>query len=232
MERVRVVLCLGESFTYYLRISLRMTTNTSTSIYTFSSSNSNVHSGRRKFLQKMSAASAALALGVAGTASSQTTRGIEGRMAPELALDYWIDGDGKPSSFSVKESQGKWVFLKCFQNWCPGCHSSGFPTLKAFSDEFYGHPEVAIAGIQTVFEGYRSNTQEAVRELQLRYDLPVVMGHDPGNENEHDMPATMRSYRTGGTPWLILINPDGIVVYNGFHVDSDKLIDYVGTQIA
>lgn len=203
--------------------------NNSTSIVTASK---RATVDRRAFLRTLSVGSAALALGVGGKAHSQATRGIEGYMAPELALDYWIDGDGNPSSFSMQKERGKWVFLKCFQNWCPGCHSSGFPTLKAFSDEFYGNPKVAIAGIQTVFEGYSTNTVDAVRELQLRYDLPVVMGHDPGNRETHDVPTTMRNYRTGGTPWLILINPDGVVVYNGFHVDPDKLIEYVGSQIA
>lgn len=195
------------------------------------SKSARINTGRRAFLQTLSVSSAALGLGLSSKSWGQTTRGIEGYMAPELALDYWIDGNGEPSSFSVHEAKGKWVFLKCFQNWCPGCHSSGFPTLKAFSDEFHGHPKVAIAGIQTVFEGYLTNTVDAVRELQLRYDLPIVMGHDPGNRETHDVPSTMRNYRTGGTPWLILINPDGVVVYNGFHVDPDKLIDYVGSQI-
>ncbi len=158
-------------------------------------------------------------------------RGIEGRAAPELELDYWIDADGKPSSFSVKESRGKWVFLKCFQNWCPGCHSSGFPTLKAFADEFHEHPKVAIAGIQTVFEGHGSNTVDDVRKLQLRYDLPIVMGHDPGNPDTHDLPDTMKNYRTGGTPWLILINPEGRVFYNDFHVNRESLIEFVKVQL-
>jgi len=163
---------------------------------------------------------------------SKPVRGIEGQLAPELEFDYWIDKDGKPSSFSVVESRGKWVFLKCFQNWCPGCHSSGFPTLKAFSDEFHEHPEVAIAGIQTVFEGYSSNTLEDVRALQLRYELPIVMGHDPGNQDGERLPGTMRNYRTGGTPWLILIAPDGRVVFNDFHVSTQSLIDFVKKQVA
>lgn len=208
-----------------------MTTRTVEISKTMISANSQASKGRRQFLRTLSAGSAALALGAAGSASSQSVRGIEGQAAPELTLDYWIDGNGKPSNFSVHESRGKWVFLKCFQNWCPGCHSSGFPTLKAFSDEFYGHPKVAIAAIQTVFEGYHSNTQDAVRELQLRYELPVTMGHDPGNKETHAVPSTMRKYRTGGTPWLVLINPDGMIVFNGFHVNSNKLIEYVGTQI-
>ena len=164
--------------------------------------------------------------------SMRPVRGIEGETAPELELDYWIDADGKPSSFSVKESKGKWVFLKCFQNWCPGCHKSGFPTLKAFADEFHDHPEVAIAGIQTVFEGYGSNTVDDVRKLQLQYDLPVVMGHDQGNPNTHDLPNTMKNYRTGGTPWMILIAPDGKVVFNDFQVNQKLLIDFIKKNVA
>ena len=189
---------------------------------------------RRKFLHQAAAASGTLALSsmLAGKAFAQPSRGIEGYKAPEIKLDYWIDGDGKPADFSVTGSRGKWVFLKCFQNWCPGCHSSGFPTLQAFAERFHGHPEVAIAGIQTVFEGFRSNTVDDVRKLQLRYDLPVIMGHDPGNEDTHTRPVTMQAYRTGGTPWLILINPDGTVVFNDFHVDRKKLIEYVGSQVS
>lgn len=157
--------------------------------------------------------------------------GIEGYMAPEIELDYWIDGDGTLSEFSIKAAQGKWVFLKFFQNWCPGCHSSGFPTLQAVCDEFYGHEMVEIAAIQTVFEGYSTNTQEKVRELQLRYNIPAVMGHDPGDEESHIPAITMINYRTGGTPWLVLISPEGNVVFNNFHVNKTKLIEFLKEQI-
>jgi len=194
----------------------------------------NTLKNRRAFLRQAGIVSSTFALPsvFSASANAQNTRGIEGRKAPEIKLDYWIDADGKPGHFSVTESRGKWVFLKCFQNWCPGCHSSGFPTLQAFSERFHDHPQVAIAGIQTVFEGYRSNTIDDVRKLQLRYDLPITMGHDPGNEDTHAMPVTMQGYRTGGTPWLILINPEGVVEYNGFHVDRNKLIEYVELQLA
>ncbi len=168
-------------------------------------------------------------------AQSQPRFGIGGQDAPELDINYWIDGDGKPANFSVKASAGKWVFLKCFQNWCPGCHSSGFPTLKAFADEFHGHPSVAIAGIQTVFEGFSNNTQDDVRKLQLRYELPIVMGHDAGNPNADNLdhrPGTMVNYRTGGTPWLILIDPTGKVVFNDYRVNRSKLIEFIHEQIA
>jgi len=172
--------------------------------------------------------------GMTGIASAQESKyGIQGYMAPELAIDYWIDADGKPSSFSIAESKGKWTFLKCFQNWCPGCHASGFPTLKAFADEFHDNPRVAIAAIQTVFEGFSTNTQDAVRELQQRYELPVVMGHDPGDsKGEIHISDTMMKYRTGGTPWLVLIDPEGVVAFNDFRVDTAKLIEFMHEQVS
>jgi len=165
-------------------------------------------------------------------AQSSSRYGIEGQLAPEIILDYWIDKNGIPGSFSILESRGKWVFVKCFQDWCPGCHSSGFPSLKAFSDEFAGNPNVAIVAIQTVFEGFISNTVEDVRKLQLRYELPITMGHDPGDPDNDNRPQTMQKYRTGGTPWLILIAPDGKVVYNHFSINTPKLIDYIKAQVS
>jgi hypothetical protein len=42
----------------------------------------------------------------------------------------------------------------------------------------------------------------------------------------------MIKYRTGGTPWIILINPEGRVVYNRFHLDRESLIGYVREKVA
>lgn len=153
--------------------------------------------------------------------------GILGQTGPEILLDTWIDRTGQPGQFSVHENRGKWIMLKCFQNWCPGCHSTGFPTLKRFADEFVDHPKVAIAGIQTVFEGFRSNTRADVRKLQLRYELPITMGHDPGDHETRKRPQTMSKYQTGGTPWIIIIAPDGRVAFNDYHVNVEKLIGYI-----
>lgn len=207
-----------------------------------------VNAKRRTLLQGISALSAAttapqLVLAQSDASSNNTEQsqavetelekyGIRQFSAPEIRLDYWIDAKGKPAEFSVQEQKGKWVFLKFFQNWCPGCHKSGFPTLKKFADEFHQHPGVAIAGVQTVFEGFGVNTQSAVRELQLRYDLPVIMGHDPGTKATQNHPLTMINYRSGGTPWLVLVAPDGTVVFNDFHADPDLLIEFVHEQLA
>gem|GEM_PF-5157600 len=74
---------------------------------------------------------------------------------------------------------------------------------------------MAIAGIQTVFEGFSSNTQEDVRKNQLRYKLPITMGHDPGDAQTHKRPDTMQKYRSGGltlAPILKWILPGAAIV--------------------
>ena len=154
--------------------------------------------------------------------------GIKGQIAPELQVDYWIDENGDPATFKLADHEGKWVFLKCFQSWCPGCHSHGFPALKQISDALAGNPEIAFAGIQTVFEGHYTNTVDKVREIQLQYDLRMPMGHDPGPES--GSPKTMVDYRTGGTPWMILINPDRNVIFNDFGIDAEKAIAFLASQ--
>ena len=170
-----------------------------------------------------------LALG--GTATAQSEPGIVDQPAPELTLDLWLGADGGPATFSLAESRGKWVFLKCFQAWCPGCHSSGFPTLVKMQDAFEGNDGIAMAAIQTTFEGFSTNTVDKIPEIRERYGLRMPIGHDQGDPDGDHRPRTMIDYRTGGTPWLVLIDPGGLVLYNGFHANAEKMIEYLQTQI-
>ena len=41
----------------------------------------------------------------------------------------------------------------------------------------------------------------------------------------------MRSYRTGGTPWHVFIEPGGRVIFDGFHVNTDKAIEFLERQV-
>lgn len=163
-------------------------------------------------------------------------RGIKGFTAPELAVPYWIDGKGNEQApFTLAANKGKWIYLKCFQHWCPGCHSTGFPGTVKLAKAFPNHEQLAIAAIQTTFEGFSTNDQDALRKNQLRYDLDIPFGHDTGNgQADHGSiaryPKTMVTYQTGGTPWIIIINPKGEVVFNDFRVDVDKLIAYLSEQ--
>lgn len=173
------------------------------------------------------------ALGLAGIVQAESPRGIRGRMAPELNVPYWIDGKGNSTTpFSVAEHRGKWVYLKCFQEWCPACHSVGFPNLQKLKAAFPDDSKIVAAVIQTTFEGHSINNADALHKNQLRYGLDLPFGHDPGDTDlprtdPGHFPNTMVSYRTGGTPWVTLIDPNGVVAFDGFHIDIDQLISYL-----
>ncbi len=185
---------------------------------------------RRRFVKSGLYGAAAACLPF--TALARRDYGIVGRSAPDLEIDYWIDRNGAPTSFDLAAARGNWVFLKCWQDWCPGCHSHGFPALKRIADAFVDHPRVTVVGIQTTFEGFGTNTQDKVRKIQLQYELPMIMGHEAGDPDGDHRPSTMRNYRTGGTPWMILIDPRGVVVFNDFGVNVERLIEFLSQETA
>jgi len=186
---------------------------------------------RRNFVKTASAGLASLSL--PATVFAQTERGIVNQPAPELVVPHWINGKGEVQApFSIAANRGKWIYLKCFQQWCPACHSIGFPNLQKLVAAFPDDKVITKAVIQTTFEGFGTNTQEALRKNQQRYDLDLPFGHDPGNSelprnNPDRFPKTMVSYQTGGTPWVVLINPEGVVVFNDFHINIDGLIEHL-----
>jgi hypothetical protein len=78
--------------------------------------------------------------------------------------------------------------------------------------------------VQTVFEGYSFNSQDKLRPNQLKYELKIPMAHAPGNRDTHEIPAVMKNYRSGGTPWTVIIDPQGKVVYNNFHIQPHRAV--------
>ena len=149
------------------------------------------------------------------------TMGIAHHTAPELRVPHWIDADGQDRApLQLADLGPGHKLIYCFQAWCPGCHSRGFPTLKrlvtGLAEERFG-----FAAVQTVFEGEAQNTPDRLNEMQDRYGLRIPFGHDPAVGR---YPSVMEDYRTAGTPWFILIDPDGEVIYNDFRLDAERLI--------
>ena len=188
---------------------------------------SEICNNRRKLLK----ASAAAMLLPATSFAAKHNYGIAGKVAPELEISDWIDGDGKATSFKLSENQGKFVFMEFWQSWCPGCHAHGFPTLKKISDAFKDNEYFTAVAIQTTFEGHTVNTSDKMREIQKRYDLDIVFGHDAGDPKSHGHPKTMVDYRSGGTPWAVLISPEGKVLFNDFQINANGAIQLLGEEI-
>lgn len=154
--------------------------------------------------------------------------GIVGYQAPEFNVPLWIDGDGiEIDPIKLKDFDGKFKVLYCFQAWCPGCHSQGLPSLQKMEGALKDNNKIEFLAIQTVFEGLHANTFERVKEIQKRYNLKIPFGHDIGDENTRNTSSIMFNYRTGGTPWFIFIGQEGTVIFNDFHLDTQKAIEYL-----
>ncbi|MFQ5607281.1 MAG: redoxin family protein, partial [Candidatus Zixiibacteriota bacterium] len=120
-------------------------------------------------------------------------------------------------TLDIDDYKGRVLYLYCFQSWCPGCHRHGFPTLQKMLANFEDDDGVAFVAIQTVFEGFSSNTFARAREVGQQYNLAIPIGQSGEDNRRSEM---MRYYRTGGAPWTIIIDQDGIVRYNDFHIDA------------
>lgn len=160
------------------------------------------------------------------TAPAQApTRGIAGQPAPAWGVTQWLNLPvGKPQ-LDIADYKGKVIYLFGFQAWCPGCHKHGLPTLKQVIAKYGDDPAVAIVAVQTAFEGFSSNDLAAAKDIIKRYDLKIPVGQS-GSATEPSV--FMRRYRTGGTPWTIVIDREGVVRFNDFHIDAvnaGRLID-------
>ncbi|MFT7475483.1 MAG: hypothetical protein ACI81L_002422 [Verrucomicrobiales bacterium] len=153
----------------------------------------------------------------------ESSLGIQGRDAPELRVPEWLENvDG--GSLLLADIDAPFIYLYNFQSWCPGCDSHGFPALNAIKNglaERGFEDRVQFVAIQTVFEGHEENTPAKARESLRRHGLSdIPLGHDSGHP-----PTVMADYRTGGTPWTVIIGPDRRVVFDGFQIDPEQAID-------
>ena len=146
--------------------------------------------------------------------------GIQGQQAPELRVPEWLENtDGE---LKLANIAAPLIVLYNFQSWCPGCHSHGFPAIVSLKNDLEERGlsnRVQFIAVQTVFEGHDENTAEKARESVARHGLTdIPLGHDSGHP-----PTIMEDYRTGGTPWTVVIGPDRRVLFDGFQIDAAQV---------
>lgn len=151
--------------------------------------------------------------------------GIEGKTAPAWDVDAWFNLAEGVGRVEVGDFAGRVVYMYGFQSWCPGCHSRGFPTMAEVQRHFFDNDNVVFIAIQTVFEGFDVNGPDQALSSLATHGLSMPVGHDPGRDGRGS--EVMRRYRSGGTPWIVLIDREGIVRFNGFHAEPDDLINQI-----
>jgi thiol-disulfide isomerase/thioredoxin len=161
--------------------------------------------------------------------SDRSLPGILGRRAPEWSVDQWHNLPEGKSSLDVTDYRGKVLCVFNFQSVCPGCHRYGFPTLQKLVTHYKPNEEVAFVAVQTAFELFHRNNFAAAQKIVSEFDLDIPVGHSGARADPSEL---MDRYRTAGTPWFIIIDRDGIVRFNNFHLDADKGIETIDTLLA
>ena len=78
--------------------------------------------------------------------------------------------------------------------------------------------------VQTTFEGFDVNDAAAAKRSGDRYQLQIPVGHD-GEAGRRS--RLMSRYRTGGTPWTVIIDREGVVRFDGFHIDAEAAVELI-----
>lgn len=138
--------------------------------------------------------------------------GILGQMGPRWDVREWIQTPAGFDRIDVTDYRGQMLVVMGFQAYCPSCHTHGFPRLKELVKTFGKDRDVAFLAMQTTFEGFDHNDRSQLEKIAKRYDLKMPVAHDPGTDGKRS--DLLRRYRTGGTPWFIVLDHRGVVRLN------------------
>ena len=167
---------------------------------------------------------AALALGAMMVAAAGTSPALA-RAAPEWAVSEWINGDPGP----LENHRGRVVLLHFFQLWCPGCNHFSIPLFHRWEEKYGARDDVLIISIHSVFEGHSFQSANRLHGFVADKEIDHPVGIDDYADSSDRTPITMRRYRTGGTPQVVIIDKKGEIRFShlgGFDsARAERLID-------
>ncbi len=161
--------------------------------------------------------SSPIALGDEGT-----MKGIQGDSAPPLGVQKWIQLPDDKEVIDITDYRGKTVVMLFFQSTCEACHKRAFPTLEMLVEKFGDRDELAFLAIQTPFEDFSDNTETKLQPTADEFGLDIPFGHLAKTPGFYSINV---AYKTGGSPWWVIVNPEGIVDYNGFYLNPEVAVE-------
>ncbi|MBL8857338.1 MAG: redoxin domain-containing protein [Planctomycetes bacterium] len=150
-----------------------------------------------------------------------------GEPAPNFTLK---DLDGK--EHTLAKYKGKTVVLEWFSPGCPYCvYAYGDGTLKTMPEKFMANGVVWLS-INSEAADRKNAQPETNREFVDKYGLKAPLLFDPSGE-------VGRSYGAKSTPHMFVIDPKGVLVYQGAldnaplgkTKDGAAFADYVGDAV-
>jgi thiol-disulfide isomerase/thioredoxin len=127
--------------------------------------------------------------------------------AQNLVLDEtYQQFQGEP--IALKQQLGnKPIYLKLWATWCLDCRKQ-MPDLQAVYTKYKDAIDIYAVNLNI------NETQETLQAIKDKYQLTVPIVLDNNG-------TIARNFNFVGTPFHVLINADGKVVYTSYHADAD-----------
>ena len=85
--------------------------------------------------------------------------------------------------------------------------------MNALREKFADAPDLVLANIQTVWESPKKNSRKSLAKTIKKHEIQIPTGFDLRIDGEGASHFSS-SYGTYGTPWLIIIDRNGVVRYS------------------
>lgn len=157
--------------------------------------------------------------------------GIQGKKAPKLNVSTWIQLPGDKKFVEIDDYAGKTLILLFFQHECEASQKRALPTYKILSDKYDAEEEVAFLAVQTAFQKLTDNTASKLEVIAEKFKISTPIGHHtktqafPGINGDYIVAedgSPQGGYEPRGTPWWVVITPEGEVEFNGSYLNPTE----------
>ncbi len=151
--------------------------------------------------------------------------GIQGREAPLLEVDTWIQLPPGKERVEITDYPDKIVVMLFFQYKCRASQEREMPVLKNLVEHYEGQDGIVFLAIQTTFQEFLDNSADKLQVVADNFGLSIPFGHSPklppklaGTE------SVSMKYLPAGTPWWVIIDRSGKVEYNGHILNEEEAV--------
>jgi thiol-disulfide isomerase/thioredoxin len=140
----------------------------------------------------------------------------EGQMINDYTFTDIINYTGKKAS--TFDFRGKWLVLDFWTIGCTGCVLS-FPKMNKLAKDYKGKAEIMMVGYYCTKEGTANNkTKDFYAIWAKKKSLTMTAAFDS---------VSFKQYGVNGVPYILVVNPEGIVVAKSREIDSALLNGFI-----
>ncbi len=136
-----------------------------------------------------------------------------------FGLEWFDKNKKKLPHIRLKDLKGKLTFINVFLKTCPGCPKS-HKIFKKLTEKYKSRKDIQFLGVQSVSYGHKQNSEKELHTIREKYGYDFPMAQD-------NQAVIIMQYGAGGTPWNIVLGPEGQIEHNYFFIsekDADKYV--------